>query len=134
MVRKFSSGLAAKLAVAAIAMVLTAGIGLAGGRAMAQSAAGTDAEIRPDFGALIRAPVRHWRPHPGWGQGGGYGSGGGYGWQGGPSQQYQGVWAERRVTLSPWRADRGMGVMVAKPRVWAKARYSATMASNTPWS
>jgi hypothetical protein len=76
-------------------MVFSAGLALAAGHAMAQSAAGTDAAIRPDFGALLQPPIRHWRPHgPVWEQGSGYGYGAGYGWQGGPVQQYRGVWGD----------------------------------------
>jgi Right handed beta helix region len=94
-VRKLKSGLPAKLAAAVIAMVLSAGLALAAGHAVAQSAAGTDAAIRPDFGALLQPPIRHWRPHgPVWEQGSGYGYGAGYGWQGGPVQQYRGVWGD----------------------------------------
>jgi len=105
LVKQSASGLAAKLAVAAIAMIFTAGLALAAGGAMAQTAAGTDAEIRPDFGLLLHPPIHHWRPHgPVWDQGGGpgYAYGSGYGWQGGPMLQYRGVWGDPN-----WRLRHG---------------------------
>jgi hypothetical protein len=77
LVKKSTSGLAAELAVAAIAMIFTAGLALAAGRAMAQTAAGTDAEIRPDFGLLLQPPIRrHWADHHYWGRGPDYYPGG----------------------------------------------------------
>ncbi len=99
--RKPTFNLTAKLAVAAIAMIASAGLALAAGQAVALTnsggAAGTDAEIRPDFGALIQPPVRHWHAErPVW-------SGEpAYGWRGGYGDRYQGVWGD-----PAWRRDHG---------------------------
>ena len=97
MVRKSTPDLTARLAVAAFAMAVSAGLALAAGHARALTPAGTDAEIRPDFGALIRPPIRHWHPNrPIWN------AEPIYGWRGGYGDRFRGVWVD-----PGWRESHG---------------------------
>ena len=99
--RKPASNLTVKLAVAMVATIGSACLTLAAGHAMAvtdsRGAAGTDAEIRPDFGALIQPPIRHWHPQrPVWN------GEPAYGWRGGYGDRYRGVWVD-----PGWRESHG---------------------------
>jgi len=87
-----------KLIVAAAALTASVGLALVAGQTTAMpAAAGTDAEIRPDFGALIRPPVRHWHPRePVWN------AEPAYGWRGGYGDRFRGVWID-----PGWRESHG---------------------------
>ena len=96
--RKLSPKLSIRLTVLVAALVASAGLTFVASQTTAMpAAAGTDAEIRPDFGALIQPPIRRWHPHPPV-----WNAEPAYGWRGGYGDRFRGVWVDRS-----WRENHG---------------------------